>query len=197
MEAAAVGPRHPRLCEDLAVIAMVALLRGVNVGGRTSLAMAQLREIAESCGFERVRTYIQSGNVVFASAEPDTDAVAEVLQAAIADQTSVSPDVMVRTREELATVVVENPFLARGDDPGHLHVVFTNGPAQPALGSLDLDSYAPEEAAAVGRQLYLLLPGGMGRSKLAAALGRHEGTSGTARNWRTVTKLLALADELA
>jgi uncharacterized protein (DUF1697 family) len=175
---------------------MVALLRGVNVGGRSKLVMAHLREIAESCGYERVRTYIQSGNLVFASAEPDTDAVAEVLRAAIAEQTSVSPDVMVQTRDELARVVVENPFLARGDDPAHMHVVFTNGPARPALGSLDLDSYAPEAAAAVGRQLYLFLPGGMGRSKLAADLARQKGPSGTARNWRTVTKLLALADEL-
>lgn len=175
---------------------MVALLRGVNVGGRSNLAMAQLRDAAESCGFERVRTYIQSGNVVFASAEGDTDSVAEVLHGAIADRTSVSPDVMVRTRDELARLVAENPFVARGEDPAHLHVVFTDGPAQPALGSLDRASYAPEEAAAVGRQLYLFLPGGMGRSKLAADLGRQKRPRGTARNWRTVTKLLAMADEL-
>jgi uncharacterized protein (DUF1697 family) len=176
---------------------MVALLRGINVGGRTRLTMAQLREVAESCGCEQVRTYIQSGNVVFASAERDTEVVAETLQAAITNQTSVSPVVMVRTRDELARVVAKNPFLARGADPAHLHVVFTDGPAEPVVGSIDLARYEPEDAAVFGRQLYLFLPGGMGRSKLAADLGRQKSPNGTARNWRTVTKLLAIAAELA
>jgi len=178
------------------VTVMVALLRGVNVGGRSSLAMADLRAIAEGCGHDDVRTYIQSGNVVFATTKRSPDAVARELEAAIAEATSVHPDVVVRTRAQLAKVVDANPFLQRGEDEKHLHVVFmAPGGAEPKLP--DLDPFLPEELAVVGTERYLFLPGGMGRSKLAAALSRQKGAVGTARNWRTVTKLLEMADDLA
>jgi uncharacterized protein (DUF1697 family) len=174
---------------------MIALLRGVNVGGRAKLAMSDLRAAAESCGFERVQTYVQSGNVVFRTSVRSTAKVAAQLAAAIDATTDVSPAVFVRTRDELAAVVTGNPYAARTDDPTHLHVVFDEG-TDPVLGRLDLSSYAPEEATAVGRELFLYLPGGIGRSKLAADLARRKGAQGTARNWRTVTTLLDLADEL-
>lgn len=172
---------------------MVALLRGVNVGGRNKLAMADLRSSAEACGYEGVRTYIQSGNLVFSTPKGSTQAVAERLQKAIAKMTPV----LVRTRDELASVVEHNPYIQRGEDASHLHVVFTRGDAEAALGAIDLAGYAPDEAAAVGPHLYLYLPSGLGRSKLAAALGRPKGPSGTTRNWRTVTKLLEMADSIA
>ena len=98
-----------------------------------------------------------------------------------------SPAVMVRTRSQLAKVVRDNPFLARGEDAGHQHVLFTEGPAKAAVAGLDLPSYAPEEAIAVGHELYLFLPNGVGRSKLAVDVGRQKGVVGTMRNWRTVT----------
>lgn len=88
-----------------------------------------------------------------------------------------------------------NPYVRRGEDTAHLHVVFTSGAADATLGSIDLAYYSPEAATAVGQQLYLFLPSGMGRSKLAADLARQKGPSTTTRNWRTVTKLLAMADE--
>ncbi len=175
---------------------MVALLRGVNVGGRSKLAMADLRNAATACGHERVRSYIQSGNLVFATSTTSTQAIADQLGEVIADRTQVRPEVMVRTRDELADVVARNPYVQRGDDAAHLHVVFASGEAEKSLAFIDLARYAPEEAAAVGRQLYLLLPSGMGRSKLAADLARVKGPSGTTRNWRTVTKLLEMADDV-
>jgi uncharacterized protein (DUF1697 family) len=176
---------------------MVALLRGVNVGGKSSLSMSDLRAVAESCGYEHVRTYIQSGNLVFeAPARATSATVAKQLELAIADATVVEPEVVARTRAELAAAVDGNPFASRGEDPAHLHVVFTTGQAKASLGSIDLAGYAPEEAAAVGQHLYLFLPSGMGRSKLAADLSRRRGSTGTARNWRTVTKLLGMAGEL-
>ncbi len=176
---------------------MVALLRGVNVGGKSKLAMADLRNAAATCGYERVRTYIQSGNLVFVAPSPSTQAVAERLRETIAEVTDVQPDVIVRTRDELASVVDENPYVRRGEDTAHLHVVFMSGTADASLGPIDLAGYAPEEASAVGRQLYLFLPSGMGRSKLAADLARREGPSGTTRNWRTVTTLLEMAKEVS
>jgi uncharacterized protein (DUF1697 family) len=178
------------------VTVMVALLRGVNVGGRSSLAMADLRAVVESCGHRDVRTYIQSGNVVFTTSKRSPDAVAKELEAAIAKATSVHPDVVVRTRAQLAKVVDANPFLRQGEDEKHLHAVFMK-PGGPKAKLPDLDRFAPEEAAVVGTECFLLLPGGIGNSKLAAALSRQKGPVGTARSWRTVKKLLDMADDLA
>lgn len=170
----------------------MALLRGINVGGKAKLPMADLRKIVAGCGFEDVRTYIQSGNVVFAAPDDaDPDEVATRLATAIAGGTRLRPEVVVRTADQLAKVVDANPYLRRGEDPGHLHVSFAGG--QVSLGLDDLAAYAPEEAAAEGREIYLFLPNGVGRSKLAADLARRAGRSGTLRNWRTVTKLLEMA----
>lgn len=174
---------------------MVALLRGINVGGRASLAMADLRAVATELGYGDVATYIQSGNLVLSTSDP-ADRVAVDLAAAIAAATSVAPALMVRTRSQLAKVVRGNPFLtgSHGADEAHQHVVFTDGPAKVALTGVDLAAFAPEEAVARGTELYLHLPGGVGRSKLAVAVGKQKGSVGTMRNWRTVTTLLAMAE---
>jgi uncharacterized protein (DUF1697 family) len=128
----------------------------------------------------------------------DTPARVETdLAAAIEAGTTTRPAVMVRTRSQLTKVVRSNPFLERGEDEGHLHVVFLPGRARDALRPLDLEAHAPEEAVASATELYLLLPDGVGRSKLAADLARTTGSVGTMRNWRTVTSLLAMADDAA
>jgi uncharacterized protein (DUF1697 family) len=174
---------------------LVALLRGVNVGGRTKVPMADLRAIATDLGYDAVRTYIQSGNLLCTTtARPDR--VARDLERGIAERCGVDTDVLVRTRAQLAKVVDRSPFLARGEDPKHLHVVFTAGTAR--LPFDDVDRYAPEEVQAVGTELHLLLPGGVGRSKLAGDLAKAtKGRPGTMRSWNTVTRLLAMADEPA
>src|SRR5262249_19274080 len=128
------------------VTVMAVLIRGINVGGKAKLAMADLRRIAEGCGFEQVRTYIQSGNLVCAAAGAERRAVAKTLQEALAGATDVKPDVMARTRDELAAAIEANPYLQRGEDPNHLHVTFLGGTDQASLGDLDLAAYAPEEA---------------------------------------------------
>lgn len=176
--------------------AMVALLRGINVGGSGKLPMAQLREVAESIGLEQVRTYIQSGNLVFVDPRGRPDAVATELRTAIATATAVDPEVILRTRDELAGVVESNPFLQRGEDASHVHIRFFGEEAGPLLAALDLGGFRPEEATPIGRELHVLLPNGAGRSKLGVALDRHLGQVGTMRNWRTVTTLLEMADEI-
>ncbi len=169
---------------------LVVLLRGVNVGGRSALSMAKLRGVAEDLGYGDVRTYIQSGNLLLSTTKKPAT-VARELERAIARECGVDTDAIVRTKAELAKAVDANPYVARGEDEEHLHVVFC---AQWATTGIDdLDRYAPEEATANGRELYLFLPSGMGRSKLAADLARRGGR-GTARSWRTVTKVLQLAD---
>lgn len=181
------------------MVVMVALLRGVNVGGRGKLAMADLRAEAESLGHQQVRTYIQSGNLVFAATCPDPQAVGEELRRALEQTMGAAPAVVVRTHADLVAVVDDNPFAER--DVAHLHVAFASGTEDALVPITDLEPYAPEEAVAVGRQIYLYLPGGVGRSKLAADLGRRglggPGRDATMRNWRTVTKLVEMAEETA
>lgn len=182
----------------------VALLRGINLGGRNRVAMADLRALVTGLGHSDVSTYIQSGNVLFTArpGAPETSALADEMSAAIAADLDVKPAVVVLTREELAEAVAANPF---GDepDPKRLHAVFRSGPASQDL--LDRIAAAVEAVAAkgsrdtavsVGRVLYLHTPDGFGRSDLAAALVRltasPEAGTGTARNWSTTLKLLSL-----
>jgi uncharacterized protein (DUF1697 family) len=175
----------------------VALLRGINAGGRNKLAMAKLRQVAEGCGFEGVSTHVQSGNAVLRSSQPSGGAVAARLREALREATGLDVPVMVRTRSELAAVVAGNPFPDRVRDPTRVHVVFwEQALRKDPLAGLELGSYAPEEARTLCGHLYLHLPGGIGRSRLAADLARRDGPAGTVRNWRTVTKLLEIADEL-
>jgi uncharacterized protein (DUF1697 family) len=174
---------------------MVVLLRGVNVGGTTTLPMADLRAIATDLGYEDVATYIQSGNLVLSTPRAAATVVTE-LEAALAERSGPSPSVLVRTRRQLARVAAGNPFLADDADPTHLHVMFCRGPASKVAGGVDVGSFAPEEARAIGNELYLHLPNGMGRSKLAVALGKRKDGVGTVRNWRTVGKVLALAEKI-
>jgi len=183
----------------------VALLRGINVGGRNKVAMADLRRVVASLGHTDVATYIQSGNVVFTAAETDPDALAAALERAIANALGVRPRVVVLSRAELAQAVADNPY-ADEPDPKAVHAIFL--PARPPSDLVDGVAAVQRQAAqkggrdtaqVVGRTLYLHTPDGYGRSELAALLSRGRGgtsaaAAGTARNWATVTTLLALCD---
>ncbi len=177
----------------------VALLRGINVGGRNKVAMADLRDLAASLGHGDVATYIQSGNMVFTSAETDTIALADALEAGIAERTGVRAPVIVVSAAELAGVIEGNPFPGE-DNPKALHAVFRRDD-MPAAGAeavakaaqLAREAGSRDEAAIVGRTLYLRTPDGLGRSDLAARLSRSAAqAAGTARNWATVTKLRSM-----
>ena len=172
----------------------VALLRGINVGGKHPLPMASLRATLEAAGCAEVRTYIQSGNAVFRHDEADEASLRELLEAAIAETAGFAVPVVLRTAAEWEATVAANPYSAGGTDPKALHVVFLlEPPASGALDALDLDRFAPEELTVVGREVHLLLPDGIGRSKLAAALtDRKLGAVATVRNWNTVVKLQAM-----
>ncbi len=175
---------------------MVALLRGINVGGGNPLKMADLREVVAGCGYGDVQTYIASGNVVL-SAEDDPAAVARTLQEAIAERTAISPRVTVRTHEEIATIVAANPFTEAAEDVGHLHVTFLGRGAQPDLDRLDPATFAPEAWQVEGDVVFMHLPRGMGRSVLAGELAKALPPAATTRSWRTTTKLLAMAEATA
>ena len=170
----------------------VALLRGVNVGGARSLKMSDLRNTFERAGCTNVATYIQSGNVVFAHEEKSAAKLVELLEAAIAKAAGFDVDIVLRTKSELAKVVAQNPFPRA--KPEQLHVFFmAMKPAADALDDVDAKKFAPEKFAVVGRELYLMLPNGIGRSTLVGTLVRKSPIKeATARNWRTVQTLIAM-----
>jgi uncharacterized protein (DUF1697 family) len=183
----------------------VALLRGINVGGRNRVAMADLREVMTSLGYTDVATYIQSGNVVFSTDQTDTAALAADIEKAIAERLTVSPRVLVVSRDDLAQVVRDNPH-ADEPNPRALHAVFLDadpGPEMVAAVAAAQDKAAQkggrDTAQFVGRTLFVHTPDGFGRSELAILLSRASGPlsprgAGTARNWATVTKLLSMCD---
>ena len=174
--------------------AYVALLRGINVGGNRLLKMADLREIFVAAGADDVATYIQSGNVVFTHPARSERTLAAELERRIAKAAGFAVPVVLRTAGQLARVIEDCPF--PDADAGHLHVAFLAARPVANVPAIDARAFAPERCAAVGRELYLYLPDGMGRSKLAAAVlakPKAIGAGGTARNWRTVLKLNELA----
>ena len=175
----------------------VALLRGINVGGHAKIAMADLRRLATGLGYDDVRTHLQSGNLVVTTARTPA-AVGRELERAIAEQLGVEPRVVVRTRDELADVIDRNPFPEAVGEGSRLFVTFLSGaPAAGALDDLDPAEYEPDTFRLLGRELYLHCPDGMRDSKLAQVLARKRlGVVATARNWNTVTKLLAIADDV-
>jgi uncharacterized protein (DUF1697 family) len=180
----------------------IALLRGINVGGHNKVAMADLREVLASLGHTDVVTYIQSGNVVFSTGEADTGALASALERAIATALGVAPGVVVLTREDLAAVVRDNPYPGE-PNPKYVHAVFfrevPHGLAAAIAAALrqEAERGGRDSAQVVGGTLFVHTPDGFGRSELAVSLlGRRASpaAAGTARNWSTVTKLLALCE---
>ena len=183
----------------------VALLRGINLGPHKRVAMPALRTLVESLGHTDVATYIASGNVVFtASGSADDTALADDLEKAIADELGVTCRVVVLTSAELARTVADNPYPGRAGPEARPRVL----PDRQAAGeAAQRTSRRPrtraaakrsrDEAAIVGRMLYLHTPDGFGRSELAAELSKgakRNPAEGTARNWATVTKLLAMCE---
>jgi uncharacterized protein (DUF1697 family) len=170
----------------------IVLLRGINLGPRNRIGMPELRSALETAGFDDVRTYVQSGNIVLSSrARP-----AETVRGVIAKEFGLDIAVVTRTRAELAKVVAHNPLATVVKDPKRYQVSFCA--AKPSRGVVRLveDTAAPGERVVVhGREIYAWHPDTIARSKLWALLaGQKLGVTATARNWTTVQKLLELAD---
>jgi uncharacterized protein (DUF1697 family) len=193
----------------------VALLRGINVGGRNKVPMADLREVVASLGHTGVSTYIQSGNVLFSTAEEDTAKLAAALESAIEERFGIWSSVVVLSRDELAQVLAANPYPDE-PNPKMVHVVFLNAELPAPL--LDRISAAESAAAAKGSRdtvrlagpsagqpqaMFLHTPDGFGPSELAQNVFKiiapprksRPGLAATARNWATATKLLSLCEE--
>ncbi|MBI1213184.1 MAG: DUF1697 domain-containing protein [Alphaproteobacteria bacterium] len=172
----------------------IALLRAVNVGGR-SLAMADLRETLAKLGFADAKTLLQSGNVVFSSDKRSNDELEKLLEAGTEKRHKMQVDFMVRSAKEWAGIVAANPYPKEArDDPARLVVVALKLPAKAgAEKALQAAIKGRETVRVFGRNAYMYYPDGQGTSKVTPAIvERHLGARGTARNWNTVLKLLAL-----
>lgn len=168
----------------------VALLRGINVGGRNKVPMADLKTLVTDLGHTDVSTYVQSGNVILSSTA-GAAAVSTGIEQGIRRELGLDVDVVVRTRPQLAKIAAGNPF--DGSDT-YVHVVFLA--ARPSAGSvrvLDPDGSPPDQFVVAGKEIFVHYPNGSGRSKLSASYFESKlGVRGTARNFNTVNKLLAL-----
>jgi uncharacterized protein (DUF1697 family) len=167
----------------------VALLRGINLGARNKLAMADLRALVADLGAEEVETYVQSGNVVFTSGN-SASALTRQIEERIRRDHGHEIAVLLRTGAELEKLVAGNPFLQAGKDPSTLHVTFLAD----APGRAPIEAPGSDEFRIVRREVYLHCPNGYGRSKLSNAFFEKKlGVVATTRNWRTVTTLAELA----
>jgi uncharacterized protein (DUF1697 family) len=172
----------------------VALVRGINLGGRNKVSMADLRALIAGLGAEDVATYVQSGNVIFRSAD-GPGKLTEAIEERIRRDLGLSVTVLLRTRPQLARVLAGNPFTSGGEASTKLHVTFlAEKPDLARVRELDPEHAEPDQFRVVGQEIYLHCPNGYGRSKLTNAhFEKKLGVAATTRNWNTVTKLAELA----
>ncbi|MFD5914209.1 DUF1697 domain-containing protein [Streptomyces massasporeus] len=173
-----------------------ALLRGINVGGSRKVPMADLRTLLADLGLGDVRTYLQSGQAVFASGHGDEESLAGDIARAIEKHFGFGVDVIVRDHAYLRAIADACPFPAADLEPRQLHVTYFSAPVTPdRFAEIDQEAYLPEEFRLGDRALYLYAPDGLGRSKLAEHLSKPRITKGviaTSRNWNTVVKLVEM-----
>jgi uncharacterized protein (DUF1697 family) len=179
--------------------AIICMLRGVNVGGHNQIKMDTLLALCESLKLECPQTYVQSGNVVFRSAEKNLALLSQRLQDAIENNLGFRPAVVLRTSSEMRHVIARNPFASRhGIEPAKLLVAFLGSdPGKAARDNLAKLDTRGEELHAHGSELYIYFRNGMGKSKLPwAAIDKVLNTPSTGRNWNTVLKLHEMAVSL-
>ena len=175
----------------------LALLRGINVGGKNKLPMKDLAAIFAGAGCADVRTFIQSGNVIFRATPAVLKNLGPKVSAAIEKQFGLRIPIVLLSRQELAAGVKSNPFAVKGADEKALHLYFLgNAASKENIASLDAGRSPGDSFHVKGRSIYLHLPQGMARTKLTNAyFDKQLGTVSTARNWATTLKLLAMMQE--
>ncbi|MFD7244815.1 DUF1697 domain-containing protein [Streptomyces massasporeus] len=173
-----------------------ALLRGINVGGSRKVPMADLRTLLADLGLDDVRTYLQSGQAVFASGHGDEESLAGEIARAVEKRFGFGVDVIVRDHAYLRAIADACPFPAADLEAKQLHVTYFSAPVTPdRFAEIGQEAYLPEEFRLGDRVLYLYAPNGLGRSKLAEHLSKPRITKGviaTTRNWNTVVKLVEM-----
>jgi uncharacterized protein (DUF1697 family) len=172
----------------------VALLRGINVGGKNKLPMKDLIAMFVEAGCADVQNFIQSGNIIFRASPRISAKLPALITTQIANRFGYRTPVLLRTAEQLADVISQNPFFDAAADENLLYVMFlADLPSQSGVASLDPDRSPPDTFKVLGREIHLHLPNGAAKTKLTNDyFDRKLATTSTARNWRTVNKLLEL-----
>jgi uncharacterized protein (DUF1697 family) len=174
---------------------VIALLRGINVGGKNKLPMRELKAMLQGLGLESIQTYIQSGNVVFQTDRVDLAELASEIGTAVAQSHGFIPKIMLLESPQLAEAIAANPFPQGEDEPKALHFYFLETvPEAPNLAALETLKTDREQFQLIDAVFYLYAPDGIGRSKLAAKVERAMGVSATARNWRTVSQIVTMVE---
>jgi uncharacterized protein (DUF1697 family) len=189
--------KNPGATGDPSVV--ICMLRGVNVGGHNQIKMEALRALCESLGLLDVQTYVQSGNAVFRTQERSLAALAKSIEDGIQRGFGFRPSAVLRTTSEMRAAIAKNPFAARqGIEPNKLLVTFlAAAPDAESHGNALAIKTFPEELRIDGREVYIYFPNGMARPKMSwPRIEKALKTSGTGRNWNTVTKLLEMAEAL-
>jgi uncharacterized protein (DUF1697 family) len=174
----------------------IAMLRGINVSGHKIIKMEQLRASFATLGFSNVKTYVQSGNLVFEATNDPAASLGRKIEQKIMCDFGFSVPVFLRTSIAMEKIIKRNPLLkAPSLDQSKLHVTFLSGdPPKTALEPLRPLAATPEQFHIIGREIYLYCPNGYGNTKLSnTAIEKKLSVGATTRNWRTVTTLLAMA----
>ena len=176
------------------MVTYVALLQGINIGAKKRIRMEDLRSLISGLGGENVRTYVNSGNAVFERQRAAIPALEKDLEAALRQHIGVDVPVIIRTADDVARVVAENPF-PEATDPKTLHVLFLREkPAIEVVNAVEEMETGADRIAIHGREVYAFLPNyTTGATIDLMQVGKTLGVDATARNWNTVTKLAAMA----
>lgn len=178
------------------MITYIALFRGINIGGRHIIPMSELKIIIENLDLKDVKTYIQSGNVVFKCNEKNRDKLSAKISLAIDKKFGFEPKVMLLSIGELEEAIKLNPFKKGESDHKTLHVMFLSEiPSNPNMQAMETIKVKGEQFRLIEKLFYLYAPDGVGRSKLAANIEKHLGVPITGRNWRTVQEVYSIAKE--
>jgi uncharacterized protein (DUF1697 family) len=177
----------------------ISFLRGVNMTGHNSIKMTDLSELFIKIGFKDSETYIQSGNVVFCETGeiPPSELTVKIEQAILKRFNYVIP-VMIRTKKELSELFTCNPFLEEpGFDASKMAVIFLHEePSDFQIRKVEYVDYPPDKFKIVGKEIYTYCPNGFGKTKIYTNFFEKKmGVSGTARNWKTITTLLGIAEK--
>ncbi len=177
----------------------ISILRGINVSGKNLIKMETLRKAYENLGFQDVKSYVQSGNVVFNAEAIDPKTLAEKISEMIAQEFGMEVPVIAFEAEKLERVITQSPFTKDSEkDPKFLHVTFLASiPAQVDMTAIEEKKQAGEEITIVNDAVYLYCPNGYGKSKLTNNFLENKlKVSATTRNWKTTNQLLNMAQEI-
>ena len=177
----------------------ISFLRGVNMTGHNSIKMTDLASLYINLGFRDAETYIQSGNVFFReTGEISVSALSVTIEQAILERFNYIIPVMIRTNQELSDLFFSNPFLGETNfDPSKMAVLFLHDkPSESQIQKVANIDYPPDKFRIIGREIFIYCPNGFGRTKLYTNFFEQKmGVVGTARNWKTITTILNIAEK--